>query len=79
MSDMVGRLGGCRGVVAYAADIIPFAASTVVRIPGVGKWYEYYDDAYHSIAIVRYFEVLGATPVLECHEANFETGDGYRV
>ena len=31
----------------------------------------------HSIAIVRYFEVLGA--VLECHEANFETGDGYRV
>ena len=33
-------------------------------------------DAITYTAIVRYFEVRG---VWECHEANFETGDGYRV
>ena len=32
-------------------------------------------DAITYTAIVRYFEVRG---VWECHEANFETGDGYR-
>ena len=52
------------------------------RVRSFEKWisehHKFYgmSDVTHSIAIARYFEGVRCAKQ-ECHEANFETGDGY--